>query len=65
MCNKAVYNDSHALEFVPDCCMTQEMRDKIVNTHFSAIEFIPECYKTQKMCVKAFNESSLAFLLYS
>ena len=45
--------------------MTQEMRDKIVNTHFSAIEFIPECYKTQKMCVKAFNESSLAFLLYS
>ena len=46
MCNKAVDNDSHALEFVPDCCMTQEMRDKIVNTHFSAIEFIPEYYKT-------------------
>ena len=48
MCNKAVDNYPHALEFVPECFMAQEIWDKAVNTHSSTTEFIPECYKTQK-----------------
>ena len=30
MCNKAVYNYPHVLEFVPDCFMTQRICDKAV-----------------------------------
>ena len=30
--------------------MTQEMCDKVGNTHSSAIQFVAECYKIQKMC---------------
>ena len=56
MCNKAIDNYPHTLEFVPQCYMTQGMCDKVVNTHSSTIEFVPECYKTQKMCDKALNE---------
>ena len=44
--------------------MTQEMCDKVVNTHSSTIQFVPEYYKTKKMCDKAFNKSFLAFFLY-
>ena len=38
MCNKVVDNYLHALEYVPDCYMTQNMRDKAVNTHPSTTE---------------------------
>ena len=62
MCNKAVDNYAHALKFVPDCYMTQEMCDKVVNTDSSTIQFVPQCYKTQKICDKAFNKCFLAFL---
>ena len=31
MCNKAVNNYPHALEFGPECYKTQEMCDKAVN----------------------------------
>ena len=61
MCNKAVDNYPHALEFVPDFYMIQEMSDKIVNTHSSTIKFVPECYKTQEMCDKVFNKCFIAF----
>ena len=36
MCNKAVDNYAHALKFVPDCYMTQEMCDKAFNKCFLA-----------------------------
>ena len=61
MCNKAVDNYSHALEFVPDCCKTQEMCNKAVNTHTSAIQFVPECCKIQEMCVKAVDTCPFVF----
>ena len=32
MCNEAVDNYAHALEFVPDCYKTQKMCNKAVNT---------------------------------
>ena len=41
MSDKAVDKYPHALEFVPDCCMTQKMCDKAVNTHPSTIEYVP------------------------
>ena len=55
MCNKAVDNYPHALEFVPKCFMTQNMCDKAVNTYSSTIKIVPEFYKTQEMCNKAVN----------
>ena len=41
MCNKAVYNYSYALKFIPECYKMQEMYDKVANTHSSTIEFVP------------------------
>ena len=46
MCNKAVKNYPHALEFVLECYKTQNMCDKAINTYPSTIEIAPECYKT-------------------
>ena len=57
MCNKAFDKYPHVLEFVPHCYMTQEMKEKVVNTHCSTIDFVKECYKTHKMCDEAFNKS--------
>ena len=48
MCDKAVDNYPHALEFVPEFYKLEKMCDKAVDTHPSTIEFVPECYKTQK-----------------
>ena len=61
MCNKALDNYPHGLEFVPECYRTQKMRDKALNAHSSTIQFVHECYKTQEMCDKAFHQSFLAF----
>ena len=41
MCNQAVDNYAHALEFVPELYKTQEMCDKAANTYFFASDFIP------------------------
>ena len=48
MCNKAVDNYPHKLEFVPKCYKTQKMCDKAVDT-----KIVPECFMTQKMYDKA------------
>ena len=60
MCNKAVDNYPHALEFVPECYKTQKMCDKAVNTYPSTIKFVPECFMTQK-CVMT---QSIDVILY-
>ena len=52
MCNKAVDNYPYALEFVPECFMTQKMCDKAVNTYPSTIKFVPECIMTQECVIK-------------
>ena len=65
MCNKAVDNYPHALEFVPDCYMTQEVCDKAVDTYPSTIKFVSECYKTQEMCDRAVHRCFfLSFILF-
>ena len=61
MCNEAVENYLHALEFVPECYKTQNMCDKAVNTYPATIEFVPECYNIQKVCAKAFNKRLFVF----
>ena len=52
MCNKAVDNYHHALEFVPECYKTLKMCGKAVNTYHSTIKFVPECFMTQETCNK-------------
>ena len=49
MCDKAIDNDPHALEFVPECYKTHTMCDRAVDTHPSTIQFVPECYKTHSV----------------
>ena len=63
MCDKAVDNYFHTLEFVPECYKTQKMCDKAVDTHPSTIQFIPECYKPQEVCDKAINRCFLYLIL--
>ena len=46
MCNKAVDNYPHALEFVYECYKTQKMYDQVYNTRSSRIQFVLESYKT-------------------
>ena len=64
MCDKVVDNYPHALKFVPDCYMAQNMRNKTVNTHHSTIQLVPECYKTQTRCDKAVNRCFLYLILF-
>ena len=44
MCNKAVDNYPHMLEFVLEFYKTQEMCDKVVDIYPSTIKFVPECF---------------------
>ena len=42
MCDKGIYNNPHALKFVPDCYKTQEMCNKAVKRCFLAFIYIDE-----------------------
>ena len=42
MCDGAVNNDFHVLEFVPEYCQTQKMCDKAVNNNSSTIQLVSE-----------------------
>ena len=64
MCNKAVGNYSHALEFVLKCYKTQKMCDKAVNAYPSATKFVPECCKTQEMCNKGVHSVFLNLIIF-
>ena len=46
MCNKAVDNYLHALEFVPERYMTQKVCDKDVDTRPPSIKYAHEDCKT-------------------
>ena len=50
MCNQAVDNYAHALEFVPELYKTQEMCDKAANTCFLYLILFP-IDKTTTKCV--------------
>ena len=59
MCNKAVENYPHALEFVPECCKTQKMRDKVVHRCFFVFDSIPDQYILRKWVVLLFLKAFL------
>ena len=61
MCNKAVDNYPHALEFVPECCKTQNVH-KAVDTYLSRKKIGPECFTTQEMCNNAVNRCFFVFV---
>ena len=50
MCDKAVDTHPSAIQFVPECCKTQEMCDKAVNRCFLVFDSFPDQYKTQEIC---------------
>ena len=54
VCDKAVDNYPHALKFVPNYCITQNMRDKAINTCHSTIRFVPDCSKTKEIVIELF-----------
>ena len=58
MCNKAVDNYAHALEYVPKCYKSQ---NTAVDTYSSTIQFVPDEYKTQKICDKAVDTYPFVF----
>ena len=51
--NKAIDNYTYALEFVPDCCKTQNNVYQSCQ-YFSCNTICSECYKTQEMCAKGY-----------
>ena len=54
MCNKAVDNYPHALEFFSECFKTQKMCDIAVDTHCPTIKFASECCVTEQF-IDAFS----------
>ena len=52
MCNKAVDNEPHALEFIPECFMTQEMCDKVINTILLQYNLFLNAIKLKKCGIK-------------
>ena len=46
MCNKAVDNYPHSLEFIPECYKTQKMCDKAVDKHPTTIKYVPDSYNS-------------------
>ena len=73
MCHKAVYTYPSIIQFVPECCMIQDMCDKVFNrcyfvfTLFLIVRavskdlflnvYCPNKYKTQKMCDEVVDDS--------
>ena len=64
MCNKAVDNYLHTLEFVPKCYKTQKLCDKAVSSYNSRISIFRNCYKFQEMYDEAVNGYFLYLILF-
>ena len=64
MCNKAVDNYPHALEFVSECYKTKKVCDIAADSYLSKIQLVPECYKTQEMCYQEVNRCLLYLILF-
>ena len=56
MCDKAVNTYPSAIKFVPECIMTQEMSNKVVNTCFFLLGSIFDWHKTQEMGDRVVSE---------
>ena len=62
ICDKAIDNYVHSLEFVPDCYKTRKMF-KTVNTCFFVFNFVYYQCKTQKKWQSCFKRSFYAKIL--
>ena len=62
MFDKFVDDYPHALKFVPDCYITQNVCNNAFNTYNSKIWFVPAWYKTQEMLNKAVDRCFPAFI---
>ena len=56
MFDKAVNTYTSTKKFVPECFMTQNMCNKVVNRCFFVFDYIPDQYKTQEMCDAVVSE---------
>ena len=63
MCNKAVNNYLHALEFVPECYKAQTTCEKAADIYLSTIKFVPKPFMTQEICNKVVNTYFLYLIL--
>ena len=61
ICNKAVGNYSHAIEYFSEFYKTQTMWDKAVYTFPSTLKFLPECCKAKEMCHRAVHTCFFVF----
>ena len=61
MCNKAVDDYAHALEFVPDQYKPQKICIRAVDNYLFTIKYVPDRYKTQEMCIRAVNVCLILF----
>ena len=61
MCNNAVDNYTHALEFAPDWYTTQEVCIKAVDSYPCTIQYVPDWYQTQEMRIRAVNTCYFVF----
>ena len=61
MCDKAVDNYPHALEFIPECYKIKKMCDNAGDNYPSTIEYVPDQLETQEMCNKAVEKCPCAF----
>ena len=50
MCNKAIENYPHALEYVPECYTTKEMCHRVVHRCFFVFDSLPDKCKTRDIC---------------
>ena len=57
MCNKAVDNYHHALEFVPECYKTHKMCGKAVNTYHSTIKLSLNALWLKKRVINSLRNS--------
>ena len=61
---KLLIINSHALEFVSNCCKIQKTCNKVVDTYPYAIKFVSECYNTQKNVMKLLILAILYLILF-
>ena len=55
MCDKAVDTHPYTIQFVSECCKTQEICYKAVHRCFFVFNSIPDQYKSQEICEKVIS----------
>ena len=64
MCNKAVDNYPHALEFVPDCCETKKCVIKLLILILQQLNMFLNAIRLEKCVVKQVIDAYLYLILF-